>query len=195
MKAGFPFLKEVFNSINTLPEVCSVELRNLAIEHEYAKFDYFAEAGEQVYSIGFVTEGLFRAFYRSSGGDEYNKTFFMPGSFIAPLTALVRGKQNQINLQALIPSRLLIFPYDQFTRLYDRYPELERLVRIVIQQEWAKKEEREIALVTQTARSRYETFLADHPGLEEEIPQYHIASYLGVTPIHLSRIRAEMAGR
>ena len=58
-----------------------------------------------------------------------------------------------------------------------------------------KKEVREIQIVLNNATERYEFFRQEHPGLENKIPQYHIASYLGVTPIQLSRIRAKMAGK
>lgn len=185
-------LHSTLNRVHPIQSECWDEITRLLSVHSYEKNHYFAEAGELVYTMGFVVEGIFRAFHRGPDGDEYNKTFFMPGTFVAPLTALVRGKRNQINLQALTPSSLLVFPYDRFVALYDRYPELERISRIIIEQEWAKKEEREIALVTQSASERYQTFLAEHPGLEDLIPLYHIASYLGITPIHLSRIRAEI---
>ncbi len=59
----------------------------------------------------------------------------------------------------------------------------------MVEFEWVKKEQREIALVLDDATTRYATFRREHPDLENQIPQYHIASYLGITPIHLSRIR------
>ena len=60
---------------------------------------------------------------------------------------------------------------------------------MVIQWEWVRKEIREIRLVTLSAEERYELFLNEYPGLEHRIPWYYIASFLGITPVALSRIR------
>ena len=114
---------------------------------------------------------------------------------VAPLAALITKKQNKINLQALEPSVCLVVSYDQLILLFDDHPGLERFSRKIIEFEWIKKEEREIQLVLNNAEERYEQFLIDHPTLESRIPQYHIASYLGITPVALSRIKRQRIER
>ena len=132
---------------------------------------------------------MFRAFLTTDNGTEYNKTFFGTGTFIVALTSLVSGQTNRIDIQALTPADLLVFDFQRFTRLYDQHRDLERIARRMVEFEWVKKEQREIALVLDDATTRYTAFHREHPDLENQIPQYHIASYLGITPIHLSRIR------
>jgi hypothetical protein len=75
--------------------------------------------------------------------------------------------------------------------LYDKYPKIERLARILAEYFFVRKEKREIELVTLEAKERYAIFQKEHPKLEQRIPQYHIASYLGITPTQLSRIRSK----
>lgn len=122
-------------------------------------------------------------------------TFFTDNTFMIALTAIVTKNTNLINIQALLDSVVLELDYQKFTRLFDEYQILERLVRKIIESEWAKKETREIRLVIDDATARYMYFREEHPGLETKIPQYHIASYLGITPIQLSRIRSKLISR
>ncbi len=155
------------------------------------KRQYFAKADTYPQEIGFVSSGILRAFYRTPDGVEYNKTFFLENTFVAPLTSLVTKEINQINLQALLDSEMLVADYQAFTELYDSIPPVERFARKAIEVEWCRKEIREIRLVLNSARERYEHFLSEYPGIENLIPQYHIASFLGITPVALSRIRSK----
>jgi CRP-like cAMP-binding protein len=191
--AGRQALQAVLRAAGPVSGVAVDDVLALARERVFAKNDSFATAGETPSELGFVVDGVFRAFLRNEDGREYNKTFFPEGTFLMALSALVTGEPNRIDLQALTPATLLVMDYRAFTTLYDRHHDLERVARRLIEVEWAKKEQREIALVLDDAASRYENFQREHPGLENRIPQYHIASYLGITPIHLSRIRSRRA--
>ncbi len=81
--------------------------------------------------------------------------------------------------------------YEKITNLYDSTPKFERLSRILAEHFFVSKEKREIELVMLDASERYEIFKKEHSNLGNLIPQYHIASYLGITPTQLSRIRAK----
>ncbi len=186
----FSQLKTVLESLTTLQDEAWQSFQNLFTLKVFEKGEYFAKAGDLPTDLGFVASGLFRAFYRNENGVEYNKTFFAQNTLMTPLASLVLNSQNHINLQALVKSNLLVANYKAITQLYDNYSSLERFARKAIEIEWCKKEQRELRLVLNSAEERYEHFLEEHPGLENQIPQYHIASYLGITPVALSRIRA-----
>ena len=188
-------MKQVITAVENITDECWMDIAALAREKQFPKSSYFAEEGEYPADLGFVGKGTFRAFYRTTDGIEYNKTFFTENTFMIALTAMITQTRNLINIQALEDSTVLLFNYKEFTKLYDTYHTLERMARKVVEFEWAKKEIREIRLVLNNASERYAFFLQEHPGLENKIPQYHIASYLGVTPIQLSRIRAKIAGK
>ncbi len=153
------------------------------------KGTYLARTGERPKSIAFVCEGVFRAFYVNQDGVEYNKTFFTEHHFLAPLASLILRQENEINLQAITDAVVLVANFADLQRLYDRFRSIERFVRKIIEYEWCNKERREIRLALNSAEERYQYFAKEHPGLENRIPQYHIASYLNINPVSLSRIR------
>lgn len=166
-------------------------LLSLFTEIALKKGSVFAESGEYSKHIAFVQEGVLRAYYLKSNGEHYNKTFFTKGYFVGAYSSLVTGTRNLINIDCLTDCELSVAPFESIRNLYNQYPLVERLARILAEQFFVAKEKREIELVTLEAKDRYAIFQQQHPGLEQLIPQYHIASYLGVSPTQLSRIRAQ----
>lgn len=164
---------------------------SLFSEKNLKKNEYLAKEGEYSTKLAFLTKGIMRAFYRNNEGNEYNKTFFTNSNFVAAYSSLVTRQKNLINIQCLIDCRIQVADFGKITKLYDDYPKIERLARILAENKFTIKEKREIELVTLEASERYKIFRKEHPKLENLIPQYHIASYLGISPTQLSRIRAK----
>ena len=106
-------------------------------------------------------------------------------------SSLVSQLPNSINQQALTDCDLLIANYTKLTDLLDKHQDLERLLRKISENYFVEKEKREVEIVLLEAKKRYAIFQREFPQLEQLIPQYHIASYLGITPTQLSRIRAK----
>ena len=158
-----------------------------------SKGDYLFEEGSYPSDAAYLISGIARAFYRNHEGIEYNKTFFTAGSFPSPLAALILKAENYINLQLLADSHVFWISYPKLTALFDKHRCLETFVRRMVELTWVEKELREINMVMKDATANYLRFREQFPELEGQIPQYHIASYLGVTPIQLSRIRAKLA--
>jgi len=154
------------------------------------KNEYLAIEGEYSTRLAFIKEGVMRAFYRNNDGNEYNKTFFTDNNFVGAYSSLVSGQKNLINIQCLTDCVVQMADFNKITALYNTNPKIERLARKLAETKFAIKEKREIELVTLEAAERYKIFRKEHPNLENLIPQYHIASYLGITPTQLSRIRA-----
>jgi CRP-like cAMP-binding protein len=151
---------------------------------------FLARPGNPATEVAFLLEGTIRAYVTDDRGAEYNKTLHVAPCFAGPYSALTTGRPNQVSVQALEPCRLLVADYRCVERLYDPFPTLERFARKLAEYYFAEKEQREIDLVLLGAEARYAAFRQSFPGLESRIPQYHVASYLGVTPTQLSRIRA-----
>ncbi|CAA9236239.1 MAG: cAMP-binding proteins - catabolite gene activator and regulatory subunit of cAMP-dependent protein kinases [uncultured Cytophagales bacterium] len=158
---------------------------------ELPKGAFFARPGSPATDIAFLVAGTMRAYVTDDRGAEYNKTLHVAPGFAGPYSALTTGCTNQVSVQALEPCRLLVADYRRLEGLYDRFPALERFARKLAERYFAAKEQREIALVLLDAEARYAAFRQSFPGLESRIPQYHVASYLGITPTQLSRIRAK----
>ncbi|MEO0472889.1 MAG: Crp/Fnr family transcriptional regulator [Bacteroidota bacterium] len=156
---------------------------------ELEKYAYFAQAGEVAQKIAFLQTGVVRAFFRNADGTEYNKTFFTEGVLFGAYSSLITGQPNLIHHQALTKCVMWEASFAELRALYDRFPVWERFARMLAESFFVVKEKREIELVMLDAAGRYEVFKTDHPGLENRIPLYHIASYLGISPTQLSRIR------
>lgn len=152
---------------------------------------YIAREGEKSWKLAFVQKGVMRAFFRNNAGKEYNKTFFSEGHFVGAYSSLITGQENLINIQCLTPCEVLIADYKEITKYYVQYARFEEFGRKIAEYKFVLKEKREIELVTLNASERYEIFKKEHAGLENRIPQYHIASYLGISATQLSRIRAK----
>ncbi len=164
---------------------------SLFSEQHLKKNEYFAKEGKYSTKLAFLTKGVMRAFYRNKEGNEYNKTFFTNSNFAGAYSSLVTGQKNLINIQCLTACTIQVANFCKITELYNGYPKIERLARKLAENKFVIKEKREIELVTLDASKRYEIFRKEHPNLENLIPQYHIASYLGITATQLSRIRAK----
>src|SRR5262249_51493133 len=94
---------------------------------------------------------------------------------------------------ALEATTLLIAQYADFTDLFDQHPVFDRLGRILVEQQLIRKELRARSLLEQDATQRYLNFVRQESHLVQRVPQYHIASYLGITAVSLSRIRGSLA--
>lgn len=187
-------MKDLYNflyTISPIQENTWNEVKKLFTEHSLKKGEYFLQEGEVAKNFGFLKQGVVRAFYRNNEGVEYNKHFFTKNNMIGGYSSLVTQLPNTINQQALTDCDLLIGNYRKLTHLLDKHQDLERLLRKIAEYYFVDKEKREVEIVLLEANKRYAIFQREHPQLEQLIPQYHIASYLGITPTQLSRIRAK----
>ena len=186
-------LHEYLNSITSLSKETWHEVKLLFTETKLQKGDFFSVEGEIAKKIGFLSQGILRAFYRGSGGIEYNKHFFTAPCMAGAYSSLITSKPNLINQQALSDCTLWVADYKALCKLYDVHADLERIGRKLAELYFVNKEQREIEIVLLDASKRYQIFQEQYPGLEQLIPQYHIASYLGISPTQLSRIRNKRA--
>jgi CRP-like cAMP-binding protein len=186
-------LYNYFNAISSLQDRTWSRIENLFSKQVLAKGDYFINEGEIAKQIGFLRSGVIRAFYRSNQGIEYNKHFFVSNTIVGGYSSLVTSTPNKIVQQALTDCELLVANYADITKLYDSLPDFERVGRRLAELYFVNKEKREIEIVLMDADERYLIFQREYPQLEQLIPQYHIASYLGITPTQLSRIRRKFS--
>lgn len=181
------------DSVSPLRDSTIQKLEALFEKNTLLKGEHFLELGKVAKEIAFLEKGIVRAFYRNQEGQEYNKHFFVEGSFIGGYSSLITGLPNQISQEALTDCDIWVVNYTALTNLYDQCPDLERMARRLAEQFFVQKEKREIEIIQLEAKERYLIFLKEFPQIEQKIPQYQIASYLGITATQLSRVRKELS--
>jgi len=184
-----------FNAISPLKEKTWEELLPLFKETTLSANEYFVRENEVARKIAFLDSGVVRAFFINQEGQEYNKQFFVGPSSIGGYTSLLTGKANLIPQQALTDCKIWSCDFRSLTDRYDQYPDLERLARKMAEYYFLEKEKKELEIVLLDATQRYRLFQKEFPTLEQLIPQYHIASYLGISATQLSRIRHQFANK
>lgn len=156
------------------------------------KGDYFIREGEYANEIAFLESGVVRAFYVNSEGKEYNKTLFTSNAIIGSYAALISKEENKLPQQALTDCKIWRMKFETIKQLSENDVEVERIRRKIAERFFVWNEKKQLEMALLEAKERYSIFLQEHPGIEDLIPQYHIASYLGVSPTQLSRIRQNM---
>jgi len=181
------FLTQIYD----LPTASLSALVNLFEPLSLKKNDYYAKQGDHPKKIGFLSKGIARIFFQNQEGEEFNKIFLQAPSLIAPYSSLISGNTNQVNIQCLSDSSIIEANYSEVLDLFDTHKGIESLNRKVVEQFFIETEKRQMSLIMLNASERYDLFRKEFPAYENYIPQYHIASYLGITPTQLSRIRAK----
>jgi CRP-like cAMP-binding protein len=152
---------------------------------------FFEMEGEVSSKIAYLTKGITRSYFMDYAGKESVKYFNQSGSFIGSYTSVISGEPSSVFIQALTDLEFYEADFRQINALCSDFPLLHLLFRKQAELLLIKKEKREQQLLQLDAQKRYEIFLTQFPGLDQQIQQYHIASYLGISPTQLSRIRAK----
>jgi CRP-like cAMP-binding protein len=180
-----------FQNITDIPEDSLAALRSLFKPAVLQKDHYYARHGKKAMKLAFLEKGLMRVFYQNKEAEEFNKLFIKNPAITAAYASLITKEPAIIDIQCLTECNILEATFEDIVSLYDEHPSIERLNRKIAEDFFVEKEKREMSLVVNDATERYALFLKEFPGLENHITQYHIASYLGITPTQLSRIRAK----
>ncbi len=182
--------KNTVNEIQHLTLDCWIELEAKLYEKWISPDNYFSKENSFAQEIGFVISGVLRMFYLDDKGLEWNKRFLIENDFV--MANMNPIEKSIISIQAITETKLICLQYRDFARLSKKYSELSLLTQKLTSQHIDFKQHREIRLLSMKARERYVNFLQEYPTLKKEIAQYHISSYLGITPTQLSRIKKEL---
>jgi CRP-like cAMP-binding protein len=182
----------ILRSLIDLPDDEAIVATKLFQPSSLKRDEFFVRAGETPKAIAIVISGILRLYYVDPEGNEYSKSFCAENSFVAAYSALLLQQPSRLSIQALEDTKLLVADYTLFRSLSAAHPCWQALNCKIAEFLFVKKEKRESALLLDDATTRYLNFQVEYPGLETRIKQHHIASYLGIAPISLSRIRAQL---
>ncbi|MCI4667554.1 MAG: Crp/Fnr family transcriptional regulator [Bacteroidia bacterium] len=186
-------LKEFLQAKTPIGEDSWAELEGLFQRGKLRKGEHFASYQEAARRIAFLESGIVRAYFVNKEGKEYNKQFFTSPGIIGAYTSLLTQRPNQIPQQALVDCEIWVANYKSVAQLYDRFQDLERLGRVIAESYFLEKEQKELEMALLNATERYLLLRKRYPELENQIPQYHIASYLSISTTQLSRIRRRLS--
>jgi len=154
---------------------------------------YLLKKGDPSNHMRFIAEGCLKAFSVDEQGNEHILQFGITGWWVNDLYAYLTEKPSTFFVQAITKSTVLQVHRDRLNKLYDEIPMMDRFFRIKTQNGYVALQERTVRNMSETAESRYLEFINRYREMEQQIPQYMIASYLGVTPEHLSALRKKMS--
>lgn len=143
-------------------------------------------------SVWFVEQGLFRT-YRIISGEDATFRFFLSGEFFSDYQSYLTNTPATLSVQSLTNGTALVFKKDDILELYDTYPRLERLGRIMAEHTYLYIVERLKQFQVDDLETRYTKLISSAPELFQSVPLHYIASFLGVKPQSLSRIRAKIS--
>ena len=168
-----------------------------AIENTYGhlelrKGEFWIRQGRMCDQVAYVVSGQLRNHYVDDAGNDVTCYFVAPGSFISSFTSFLTNTPTNENISALEDTTLRVISKSEMEKLSDAIPKLHIFRRVIAENLFITLEKRIAMLQSQTAHERYERMLRENPDIVLSVPLQYIASFLGITPQHLSRLRKEL---
>ena len=186
--------EKVIDYLNSLSSLTNEEknlVRSILLVKEVPKKKILVRAGEISNDIFFVNEGLLRLYFIDKEGKEQNKNFSAEDAFTASFASLLAKDKSNCYIQSIEKTSLTIADHSKFIEIADRSLALQTCARKLLERVFLSKEKREYEFLMLSAKERYEAFVRDQGGLLPRIPNFHIASYLGIRAETLSRLQKE----
>lgn len=156
------------------------------------KKEFLLKAGQFCKSRYFITKGCVRLFYIDAKGNEQIIHFGIDNWWITDYESLVNNKPSTLSIQAIENTELLELPQETFDELCNRVPVVERLFRKIMEKTYIATQKRIEYLYSLKGEEQFRLFISANPDFVQRVPQYMIASYLGMSPEFISKIRAKM---
>lgn len=153
--------------------------------------EFLLKQGQVARELAFVVSGCLRAYSLDDNGFEHILQFAPAGWWISDMSSVISRQESLLNVDAIKDSQILLLNREDQLALFDEVPRLERYFRVLTENGLVSSRMRLIENLSLTARQRYQRFCQTYPNLINEIPQKYIASFIGVTPEFLSKIRGE----
>ncbi|MGA9639144.1 Crp/Fnr family transcriptional regulator [Flavobacterium sp.] len=168
-------------------------LISLSRKRHLEKTDYFVRQGEVCKEVAFILKGSLRSFYISDKGEEVTYCLLFPNNFITAYSSYITGQSTVENMQAITPVEILVISKEDIDALATKSVNLVYFLKTIAEQQYIELEKRIFQLQNNNALERYENLIKTHPEYVLQIPLQYLASYLGITQRHLSRIRKQFS--
>jgi CRP-like cAMP-binding protein len=178
-----------FDNYLPLNETEKEELGNRVIEKNIKRRQFILHENDVCRHYTFVISGLFKMYSVDKSGAEHNIQFASENEWIVDIGSFHSEKVSQLYIEAMEPSVILQIEKSNLLYLYTHYPKFDRNFRVIIENTFVELQNRVLQNISSTAEEKYQTFLEQYSDLSNRIPNTQIASYLGITPEFLSKIR------
>lgn len=175
-----------------ITEEMLISIRELSFEKTFDKKELLAEAGKACNYQYFILEGSCYSFYVNEKGDKNALQFAIENYWITDASSYFKGTPAVTTIETLEPTRALLINKNDFEKLCCSHPLFDRFFRKLLQNSLASLHYRIAKTISEDADHRYKEFSTRYPYFVQRIPQYLIASYLGIKPQSLSRIRKSL---
>lgn len=188
----------LFESINQKIQLTEAELQQCLtffIPKKLSKKQYLLRAGEVCQYITLVEQGLLYSYTIDAKGAEHVLQFAPEGWWIADNYSFLTGEPSSYFIQSLEEAELLLLSPLALEEMLLHIPKMERFFRLLMQNNLIAQQRRTLSSLSLSAEERYNRLLQQYPEIVQRVPQHLIASYLGITPETLNRIRNKRASR
>lgn len=189
-------MEDLINKIKsrtTLSPKAEEYVVSIAKEKSVSKGDVLIRQGQAVKNTYFVKDGCIRAYCIDKKGKEHTLQFAIKNWWISDFIAIYNNELSTLTIECITDSNIIEFNTEKLNGIYSIFPEFEAFQRKNLERHVVSLHKRILNQLQLTAPERYDLFLKQYPDIEQYTPNYHIASYLGITQQSLSRIRVKNA--
>ncbi len=185
-------INKIKNSIS-LSAQAEEYIYSISKEKKVSKGEVLIRGGQTVNKTFFVTQGSLRSFCVDKEGKEHTLQFAIKDWWISDFMAIYNNEPASLTVECITDATVIEFNAQKLDEIYLQFPEFEAFQRKNLERHVVSLQKRILNQLQLTALERYNLFLEQYPNIEQHVPNYHIASYLGITQQSLSRVRAEKA--
>jgi CRP-like cAMP-binding protein len=188
------FRSFIHKIVPLMPEEDIKAFSSKAQNSEFQKDELFIKESETCRHLIFIHQGIFR-YYLLHEGQDLTKDFAVDtqNPFCTAYTSFMLQRPSEIWIEALEPCQVWLWNKSDVLPFFQENLNWLRFAKAIADQLFYRKEQKELELIKCSSEERYRHFLINFPGLSQRVPQYHIATYLGITPESLSRIRSKLS--
>jgi len=153
---------------------------------------YLLQEGSICKQMSFVSKGAVKSYTIDERGNEHISVFGWEGWWVSDFASFICGEETKLNIETIEETELLCISRENYEEMLSKTPIMERYFRIVYQNSLVTKEKRLISSNTHTAEEKYRLLIETYPFINQRIPQNLIASYLGLAPETISRLKKKL---
>ncbi|WCT12512.1 Crp/Fnr family transcriptional regulator [Mucilaginibacter jinjuensis] len=182
-----------FDNYLPLNEAEREDLAGRVIERKIKRRQFILQENDVCKHYTFVAEGCFKKFQVDDKGTEHNLQFAAEGDWLMEIDSFYFDKPSRVYIEAIEPSVIFQINKPNLFYLFTNNPKFDRNFRVIVENRFVELENRVLQAISSTAEERYLAFIKQYPHLLSRLPNTQIASYLGITPEFLSKVRKDLS--